>query len=322
MKRILCIVLSLVVLFSFAACGKSKEKETSGLPNNGDIVDIKTVDVINSAFSATEKALESVTSLGFKSEVKLTVTAEGQTVVSTGGTEFRFIKGDVLKVFNKTVLKNDLMNSELYMFTDGVSTYGATAGATYLITSGTDTTKYFADLLKAAEICNTADITPVNVKIVNASGGGYGFVAIYPVDNLPDSLKTLISEQLSKLGNVKGKNLKVSGMINADGRLEAQTVTYDFTYEYEALANDVDPDNLDSNVPTTVKKTAEGSLSVSVEIDYDVTEVTQGSHIVLPTAEQEPLKEMSLADFQILATLSGAVDDDSTESGESDVTKQ
>lgn len=322
MKRILCIVLSLVVLFSFAACGKSKEKETSGLPNNGDIVDIKTVDVINSAFSATEKALGSAASLGFKSEVKLTVTAEGQTVVSTGGTEFRFIKGDVLKVFNKTVLKNDLMNSELYLFTDGVSTYGATAGATYLITSGTETTKYFDDLLKTAEICNTADITPVNVKIVNASGGGYGFVAVYSVDKLPDDLKTLISEQLAKLGNVKGTNLKVSGMIDADGRLAAQIVTYDFTYEYKALADDVDPDNISSNVSTTVTKTAEGSLSVSVEIDYDVTEVTQGSHIVLPTAEQEPLKEMSLADFQILATLSGAVDDDSTESGESDVTKQ
>ncbi|MBE6798484.1 MAG: hypothetical protein E7525_01720 [Ruminococcaceae bacterium] len=307
MKKIFCIVLSLALLFSFAGCKRAKETGAGTVSDIGGI-DINAVDTVNNAYVTTEKALNSATALRFKSEVTLTVNAEGKTVKSVGGTDFKFLKGDALKVYNKTTVKNEAVDSTLYLYTDGTVVYGATAGATYNITSGYETNKYFNDLIKTVTVYDASLINPVNTKIVNTSGGGYGFVILYPVDKLPGDFEEIIGSQVSKLSNVKAKALKVSGIIDANGRLETQTVTYDFTYDYTVQVNDIDPDNAESGVPTTEVKTAEASLSVLFEYDYNVTEVKHDANIVLPSAEEEPLKEMSLADFQLLAALSGEVE--------------
>ena len=314
MNKIICIVLTLILLFSFAGCKEAKKTGT-GIMNEIGGLDINAVDTVNNAYVTTKKALGSATALGFNTEVTLTVTAEGKTVKSVGGSELRFLKGDILKAYNKTLVKNDAVDSTSYFYTDGTIVYGATAGKTYNITTGYETNKYFNDLLKGVVVYDSSFVTPVNTKIVNASGGGYGFVAIYPVDKMAGDFDSIIGKHLSNFGNIVAKGLKVSGIINSDGRLKTQTVTYDFTYEYTVEANDVDPDNSEAT-PTVVTKTADASLSVLFEYDYGVTDVNKGANIVIPSSEEEPLKNMTLADFQLLATLAGSTDaeDSSTSS--------
>lgn len=307
MKRILCIALASMLIFSFAGC-KSTKKTGTGVVGGTDGLNIDAAETVNKAYAATDKALNSANDLGFKTEVTLTVTVEDQTVKSVAGTEFRFIKGDALKVYNKTTVKSDAVNSELDIYTDGVNVYGATAGASYKITAGYETNKYFSDLVKTVTVYDASGITPINTKLVSVSGGGYGFVALYPIDGVPSDFEEIIGAQLTKFKNVTAKQLKVSGLIDAEGRLQSQTVTYDFAYEYTVEADDIDPDNSDSSGSVTVTKVAIASLSIAFEYNYDVTEVKQGGNIVLPSADGEALKEMSLSDFQMLAALTGAVD--------------
>ena len=307
MKKILSIFLTLLLLCSFAGCKKAKN-EGAGTEVGVGGLDINIAETVDGAYTSTKRALESATALGFKTEVTLTVTVDDQTVKSVAGTQFQFIKGDALTVYNKTTVKSDAVNSELDIYTDGSAVYGATAGATYNITTGYETNKYFSDLVKSVTVYNASGIVPVNTKLVKASGGGYGFVALYPTDNVPSDFNSIIGAQLKKFENVTAKQLKVSGLIDAEGRLQTQTVTYDFVYEYKVEANDIDPDNSNSSAPLYVTKVAEASLVVVFEYDYDIAKVEKGSKIVLPSAEDEPLKNMSLADFQLLATLTGTVD--------------
>lgn len=302
MKKIFCLMLAFIIVFSFAACGENKNAN-AGTQSEANVVDEKTVAIVNSAFAETKKALESVTSLGYKSDMVLKVTSEGKTVSTRGGTEYKFIKGDTLKVAGSTVISNDTSTAELFLYTDGASIYGATAGTTYLITSTNDAKEYFNNLITIRDFYDASAVAPANTRIVDTSNSGYGFILDYPVDQLSDDFNKLFGTYIKQFNEtLKATGLKVSGIIDDRGRIETETVTYSFTYDYTATATDVDPDN-EGSAATTTTKTAECSISVQIDFDYGVVEVVPYDEIAIPSDSESSLKELSISDFQLLAAV-------------------
>lgn len=316
MKKIFCFLLSIMMILSFAACGDDRNT-TSG--SGSDKVDENTVAIVNKAFAETDKALKAAKALGYEMNIVMDVTMDGKTTSTRSGNKLTFIKGDTLKTAYTMVLKNDAVDVEMFMYSDGSNTYGATDGITYKLVPTADENEVQLYLNKLPELVDFYDATkiaPIDTRIVNTSNGGYGFVLQYPVNELPDDFNVIFGENLDVFENAKGQSIKVSGIIDDKSRLQSQTVTYVFTYEYDSdITADVDPDNSEAVSTTTEKKTATVELSLQLAFNYGVTKVDMPDEIVVPKVDPdaesaEKLKEISLTDFQLLAA-TGSSDSDS-----------
>lgn len=332
MKRVLCLALVFLMVFAFASCKEEGSKTNGDL--NEQVVDKKTVELVNNAFAETEKVLKEVTALGFKRNVILNVTAEGKTVSTRSGVECEFVKdGDTLKVASETAMTSDLMDMKAVYYSDGTTTYASTADTTYLITSNNALKEYLNGLIVINEkddIFNSSSIEPINTKIVNTSEKGYGFILDYSTDKMPEDFENVFGEHLKQFGqNTKPTNLRVSGIIDEKGRLTAETVTYTFTYEYEVeVESEEDPDNETADTePKKEKKTATVEISAQMSFEYGITEVEQPDEIEIPATENEDnnqddddkktekLRELSISDFNKLVAANAVKDAiDNTES--------
>lgn len=324
MRKVLCLALVLLLVFSFAACKEEGNKTNGDLGEQ--IVDKKTVELVNNAFAETEKVLKEVTALGLKRNVVLNVTAEGKTVSTRSGVECEFVKdGTTLKVASETAMTSDLMDMKAVYYSDGTTTYASTADTTYLITANDALKEYLNGLIAINEkddIFNSSSIEPINTKIVNTSEKGYGFILDYPTDKMPDDFNNFFGESLKQFGDTtKPTGLRVSGIIDEKGRLTAETVTYTFTYEYEVeVESEEDPDNETADTePKKEKRTATVEISAQMSFEYGITEIDQPDEIEIPATENEDdkdddkddddkdddkkpqkLKELSISDFNKL----------------------
>lgn len=321
MKKLLALGLVLVMLLSFAACGKKKD---SGDTASGQKVDSNTLEIVNNAYKTTKTQLAGATALGYSGSAVKSVKVDDKEVLFRMGFELDYMDVDGGRKFSTEVIATDGVNvDESQFFNDGKDIYAFKAGSTYLLSDNKDTDAFIGDLFKDIEFFDASSIKVLDTKVVDTASGGHGFVLEYDFnDKAFDPEKTigtdLFSEKAAGVA-VTPKGLRVSGIVDADLRLTSQLVTYTYSYEQEVEVEltDVDPDNSDAVTTEKVKKTFECSISCEFYFDYDIVEIKVPDRItyVEPEGEEgdQPANkpsEISISDFLKLSA-SGDKDDDS-----------
>lgn len=318
MKKIVALMLALLMLMSFAACGEDDNKNTN---SSTEKVEQNTVDIVNNAYTATAKALSEAKALGYKGNIIKSATVDGTTVSVRMTLDFDYADTDKGRVFAADIItKSGDMSDEVQMYDDTVNLYGNRAGATYLLSDNKDTDAFVENLFKDIEFMDATRITVLSTKIVDTVGNGHGFVLEYDFndeDFKPEEVigTDMFSERAAGLP-VKITGLRISGIVDSEGRLTSQKVEfkYDYTVEVEVPKTDVDPDN--SGVTETtekVTKTVNNVISAEFYFDYDLTEVevpdlikplgAEGEGEGEGEGDEEPVKydEISISDFQKLS---------------------
>lgn len=306
MKKVLCLVFALLLLFSFSACGDKKGNTTSDVM--AEHVDENTISIVNDAFKTTAAAMTSVSSLGFASDNRKNVTVDE---ISTGkriSESVSYKKGEMRYVAYSVTERSDGSEINKNYYTDGSSYYAATTEKTYALPKDAKTEEFIMGFMSRPGIVDASTYNAINTNIVNAADGGYGFVITYdPASSDFDAKSYFGTLYDTKEGlELSVKGLKISGIIGDDGRLKNERITYTYTYEFEEEVVDttIDPDNTGSNGPTLVKKTATVELSSEITVDFGVTEVEVPEKVVIPQPDTEgkveKLKEISLAEYDKL----------------------
>ncbi len=323
MKKILTFILAFAMLVSFVACGDDDNKGTNSTTEK---VEQNTVDIVNNAYAATAKALAEAKALGYKGNMIKSVTVDGTTASVRMTLDFDYKDTDGGRVFAVDIVtKSGDASDQVQMYDDTVNLYGNRAGATYLLSDNKDTDAFVENLFKDIEFMDATKITVLSTKIVDTVGNGHGFVMDYDFNDEDFDAEEVIGTDMfseRKAGfPVKVTGLRVSGIVDSEGRLTSQKVEfkYEYTTEVEVPKTDVDPDN--SGVTETTEKVVKNVINViSAEFyfDYDLSEVEVPDLIkVLGTegegdgeGEDKPVKydEISISDFQRLSVSTGTED--------------
>ena len=334
MKKILAIVLIFIMLFSFAACGKDKDK---GSANEGPSVDKNTLEIVNNAYAATKTQLAGVTALGYSGNAVKSVKVDDKEALFRMSFDFDYMNTDDGRKFAAEVVATDgVNNDEAQFYDDGKDIYAFKAGATYILSENKDTDAFVQDMFKDIEFFDASAIKVLDTTIVDTAAGGHGFVLEYDFNDANfDPEKTIGTDLFTEKAagiTVTPKGLRVSGIIDADGRLTSESVTYTYSYEQEVEVQltDVDPDNSDAVTTEKVKKTFECSINFEFNFNYDIVEIkvpdrityvetepeggeTEGDGEAEGDGDTEEVKkpsEISISDF---LKLSATKDDDSEE---------
>lgn len=323
MKKIFALILVFAMVLSFAACGDDDDRNSSA---SNDTVEQNTVDVVNNAYITTAKALAEAKALGYKGNMVKSATVDGVTSSFRMTLDFDYNTTDAGRVFAVDIVtKSGELSDEVQMYDDTVNFYGNRAGATYLLSDNKDTDAFVEDLFKDIEFMDATKITVLSTKIVDTVGNGHGFVLDYDFNdedfNAEEVIGTdLFSEREAGLP-VKVTGLRVSGIIDSEGRLTSQRVEfkYEYSVEIEVPKNDVDPDNSEITETTEkITKLITNVISVEFYFDYDLSEVEVPDLIKVlnPDGEtegdEEPEKydEISISDFQKLSVSTDDTSDD------------
>lgn len=306
MKKILCLLLSLIFVLSFAACGK-KDKNT-GNDDSSKVADTGSVTLINSAYAKTADAIAKATALGYKADVKRAVTVDEKTEsMRLNGTYNFLIKDDKRFVDMRSELTAANAVSTAYFYSNGSRVFGHKLKNTYVLSDNESTKSFMKKNESTPEIYDASKLKAVDTVIVNTSDGGKGFVFEYDAKDAGfDAAKVFDDFYLEKTASVtvKPSLLRISGIIDSEGRLSSQTVTYVYTYDYEAEVENetVDPDNSGAQTTQKVTKTAKVELSVEVTLNYALTEVKPYADMNIPEENPESVfKEMTIEDFNLLS---------------------
>lgn len=326
MKRIIALAVVFVMIFSFAACGKKDRDNTV----SGQVVDNNTIEIVNNAYKTTEDLLKSIKALDVQSTVVKTVTAEGESFSERVTSKMSFVNSEAGKSYALgTVIKSGDVSDEMQMYCDGKNTYGARAGKTYILSKNKDTDAYVDGVLAGIKIGKVTDVTVVNTTIVNTSTGGHGFVLEYDCSNV-DAEKlfgTYFTEKKAGF-EVKFTKLTASGIVDSDGRITAQTITLEYTYDVSINASSEDTssesasssstssnktsskettssEDTSSVATETVTKTVSAKLSIDNTFKYDIDTVKVPDLVVIGKDEDgNEIKhdEISIQDFTGLGT--------------------
>ncbi len=319
MKKVLAFILVAVMLLSFAACGKEEERGTA---SNGNVVEKNTVEIVNSAYAATGKAFSESKAMGYSGNLIKTTTVDESETVFRMSVDLDYADTDSgRQLAAETIAKIGSLSEEAQLYHNGTDFYGNKAGETYIFTKHKDTDTFCEELLKDIEFFDATDITVINTTIVDTANGGHGFVLEYDVNDEDfDPLKTIGEDMYYEpaLGiTVTKTGLTVSGIIDADGRLTEQKITFSYTYnqEVEVQKEDVDPDNSGAVTTEKVTKTYYNTIEYQIEMDYDLVEVKMPDRIkasLTPAEDEEPEQpeEISVSDF---GSLSAGSSEDSDE---------
>lgn len=328
MKRIIALAVVFLMIFSFAACGKKDRDNTV----SGQVVDNNTIEIVNNAYKTTEDLLKTVQALDVQSTVVKTIIAEGESFSERVTSKMSFVNSEAGKSYALgTVIKSGDVSDEMQMYCDGKNTYGARAGKTYILSKNKDTDAYVEGVLSGIKIGKVADVTVVNTTIVNTSTGGHGFVLEYDCSNI-DAEKlfgTYFTEKKAGF-DVKFNKLTASGIVDSEGRITAQTITLEYTYDVSinASSEDTSSESTSSNVTSsnktsskettssedtssvateTVTKTVSAKLSIDNTFKYDIDTVKVPDLVVIgKDADGNDIKhdEISIQDFTGLGTSS------------------
>lgn len=326
MKRIIALAVVFIMIFSFAACGKKDRDNTA----SGQVVDNNTIEIVNNAYKTTEDLLKSIKALDVQSTVVKTVTAEGESFSERVTSKMSFVNSEAGKSYALgTVIKSGDVSDEMQMYCDGKNTYGARAGKTYILSKNKDTDAYVDGVLSGIKIGKVTDVTVVNTTIVNTSTGGHGFVLEYDCSNV-DAEKlfgTYFTEKKAGF-DVKFTKLTASGIVDSDGRITAQTITLEYTYDVSINASSEDTssesasssstssnktsskestssEDTSSVATETVTKTVSAKLSIDNTFKYDIDTVKVPDLVVIGKDEDgNEIKhdEISIQDFTGLGT--------------------
>lgn len=313
MKKILCLILILVLSIAFVGCGNDANQTNGNVSGEG--ADAVTIEIVNNAYAATKKAIKDSTAMGFDCSLKITATLDEQTVANRIGTKVSYLTvGNDKLVASEMVIKSGDENTTVLIYDDTKNVYGVKAGTTYILSDNDDTKKYVNSLTDLVQFFDASKRKVLETVIVNADGGGYGFVLEYAVDEDNSELKNLFGEEiydaLEQLGaKITVTGLRVSGIIDSEGKMISETVTYSYTYPVEVKvdADEVDPNNPEASLENgkTETKTTKAEIVMQMNYDYDLTEITAPDGVtVIPENAPEDYKKptlISLADFSKLS---------------------
>lgn len=273
MKRIIALAVVFIMVFSFAACGKKDRNNTV----SNQVVDSNTIEIVDNAYKTTEDLLKKVQALDVQSTVVKTLTSDGESFSERVTSKMSFVNSENGKSYALgTVVKSGDVSDEMQMYCDGKNTYGARAGKTYILSKNKDTDAYVDGVLAGIKIGKVTDVTVVNTTIVNTSTGGHGFVLEYDCSNI-DAEKlfgTYFTEKKAGI-EVKFTKLTASGIVDSDGRLTAQTITLEYTYDVNLSASSEDTSSESTSSSTTSsnnKKTTSGETTSSEVTSSETTE--------------------------------------------------
>ena len=325
MKKVIALALVFIMVFSFAACGKKDRNNTV----SGQVVDNNTIEIVDNAYKTTEDLLKSIKALDVQSNIVKITTADGESLSERVTSKISFINSDTGKSYALgTVIKSGDVSDEMQMYCDGKNTYGARAGKTYILSKNKDTDAYVDGVFAGIKVGKVADVTVVNTTIVNTSTGGHGFVLEYDCSNI-DAEKlfgTYFTEKKAGF-DVKFTKLTASGIVDSEGRLTAQTISLEYTYDVkistssegtssESTSSNATSSNKTSSKQTTssedassvvteeVKKTVSAKLSIDNTFKYDIDTVKVPDLVVIGKDEDgNDIKhdEISIQDFTGLA---------------------
>ncbi len=327
MKRIIALAVVFIMIFSFAACGKKDRDNTV----SGQVVDNNTIEVVNNAYKTTEDLLKTVQALDVQSTVVKTTTADGESLSERVTSKMSFVNSEAGKSYALgSVIKSGDVSDEMQMYCDGKNTYGARAGKTYILSKNKDTDAYVDGVFAGIKIGKVSDVTVVNTTIVNTSTGGHGFVLEYDCSNI--DAEKLFGDYFTekKAGfEVKFTKLTASGIVDSEGRITAQTITLEYTYDVSISASteNTSSESTSSNATSSndkktssnettgsevassestepVIKTVTAKLSIDNTFKYDIDTVKVPDLVVIGKDEDgNDIKhdEISIQDFTGLA---------------------
>lgn len=324
MKRIIALTVVFIMIFSFAACGKKDRDNTV----SGQVVDNNTIEIVNNAYKTTEDLLKTVQALDVQSTVVKTTTADGESLSERVTSKMSFVNSETGKSYALgSVIKSGDVSDEMQMYCDGKNTYGARAGKTYILSKNKDTDAYVDGVFAGIKIGKVSDVTVVNTTIVNTSTGGHGFVLEYDCSNI-DAEKLFGAYFTEKKAGfeVKFTKLTASGIVDSEGRITAQTITLEYTYDVTlgTSSEDTSSESTSSNATSsndkkttssettsskdiaieTVTKTVTAKLSIDNTFKYDIDTVKVPDLVVIGKDEDgNDIKhdEISIQDFTGLA---------------------
>lgn len=324
MKRIIALTVVFIMIFSFAACGKKDRDNTV----SGQVVDNNTIEIVNNAYKTTEDLLKTVQALDVQSTVVKTTTADGESLSERVTSKMSFVNSETGKSYALgSVIKSGDISDEMQMYCDGKNTYGARAGKTYILSKNKDTDAYVDGVFAGIKIGKVSDVTVVNTTIVNTSTGGHGFVLEYDCSNI-DAEKLFGAYFTEKKAGfeVKFTKLTASGIVDSEGRITAQTITLEYTYDVTlgTSSEDTSSESTSSNATSsndkkttssettsskdiaieTVTKTVTAKLSIDNTFKYDIDTVKVPDLVVIGKDEDgNDIKhdEISIQDFTGLA---------------------
>lgn len=335
MKRIIALAVVFIMIFSFAACGKKDRDNTA----SGQIVDNNTIEIVNNAYKTTEDLLKSIKALDVQSTVVKTLTSDGESFSERVTSKMSFVNSENGKSYALgTVIKSGDVSDEMQMYCDGKNTYGARAGKTYILSKNKDTNAYVDGVLAGIKIGKVTDATVVNTTIVNTSTGGHGFVLEYDCSNI-DAEKLFGAYFTEKKAGIEVKftKLTASGIVDSEGRITAQTITLEYTYDVNLSdsSEDTSSESASSNTTSSsdkktssnattssevtsseatepIIKTVTAKLSIDNTFKYDIDTVKVPDLVVIGTDEDgNEIKhdEISIQDFTGLASGSSEKDE-------------
>ncbi len=265
MKRIISLAVILAFVFLLAACGKDERGNTV----SGPAVDSNTVEIVENAYKTTESALKEAKALEVQSTVVETTTVDGSDLSERVTSELSFINSDSGKLYAiVTEVKSGDIADEMQLYSDGKDTYGARAGKTYILSKDKDTDAYVDEVLSSVKLAKIDGIKVINTTVVDTSTGGHGFVLEYDCSSA--DIKKIFEGYFS--GNSAGVELKFtkltsSGIIDSKGRLTAQTISLEYTYDLtvSAPAESTSSDTSSKKTDSDNKTSSESTSSVATE---------------------------------------------------------
>lgn len=310
MKKFLCLAFCLIMALGVVACG---DNSTDANADNvtSKVADSKTVELVNDAYKATYEAINSATALGYEQNIKLNITTEGQSVTGRVSEWAEFMMVDGKREMSAKAEMAALGTKQTILFYETKDkVYGNANGTTYVIAKSKSATAALEEIYKERDMYNAEAIKAIDTTIVNTASEGYGFVIEYDVNALPSSFTDIFGDLYNKadLLNRKPVSMKISGLIDKNGLITQETVTYNYTYQEEYIANEneIDPDNsvVDGTEVKKELRTISVELIAEYIFDYEVTEVEVPDDIEksLVPDEVKKIKEISIEDFQKLLT--------------------
>lgn len=316
MKKLVCLILSLVFLFSLCACSDSEPANTDNV--NSKVVSTDTIELVDNALKKTTELISSAKSLGYYCDFKRTDIVDEQRVAQSLTTDIVIHKGEggdklSFETETKTLAGED---GAIVYNADG-KTYAYKAGNCYLLADDDTLKAYVKQLYATPATFKSENIKALDTTVVNTSTGGKGFVVEYDAkdeDFKPvDVFAMLYAEAGMKDVKPTPVSLRLSGIVDKDGKILTHTVKY--VYEYEiTVTEEVDDSQVDVESETvTVTKKVTVELEAEVSYDFTISEVKVPEGITVPVKDAEgnetpKLKELSLVDFQKLSLKTGEAD--------------
>lgn len=300
MKKILAVILVAVLGLTMCACGKKKDdiKNTAG-----DSVDQNTISLVNAAFDKTSESIADAEALGVKMSYRRNLTYGEVSQSAFLSLDYKYIGTGADKQFlYEHEAKSGDTEDIVAMYSDGKNIYGFKADTTYLLVNDNITNDYINSIQSDISVLDTSDLEVIDTVILDTSSGGHAFVIKYKADDdgfdPKEAFGPLYAEGDMEI-ETKPISLSVSGTIDTEGRLIDETVTYEYSYEYEDMS-EVDPENSEAK---GTMKTANVKLVAEAKFTHDQSNISAPSDMtLLPEVEVEgeekpQIKELSLTDF-------------------------